>query len=246
MKKTLALILAAGKGSRMKSESPKPLVDFIGQPIVSHIINSFRNAQVKDIALVVGYKSGEVIDKLGPEQSYIHQKEQNGTADAVRSALPFIIENKYDDVFIFVGDTPLIKPDTIEHLYSHHIRTDAACTFLTADFPIPFPYARIIRDENNKLYKCVEEHDASEAEKEIQELLSSHFIFNAKALIENLHKIELHPKNKEYYLTDIINILLKQGLTVEALKTENYFELTGLNTPEDLKWAKNLKLLQHG
>lgn len=235
---SIALILAAGKGTRMKSDLPKPIVPFKGKPLVSHIIKSFEGARVKNVYLVVGYGASEVMRAIPVNVGFIMQREQRGTGHAVmegKEILPY--QNK--NLFIFVGDAPLISSNTIKKLKEHHEQTGAACTFLTAEFPTGIPYARIIRDKNGKLIKCVEEKNATEEEKKINELLSSHFIFNADLLFDNINRIEPDKQNGEYYLTDMIDIFLKDGKKVEVLKIDSFQELLGLNTPEDVAWAEN-------
>jgi UDP-N-acetylglucosamine diphosphorylase/glucosamine-1-phosphate N-acetyltransferase len=246
MRPTIALILAAGKGTRMKSDLPKPIVPIKGKPIVQHLIDSFREAGVKDIALIVGYKSDEVKKALGGNLTYIEQKEQRGTGHAVMQAATKI-DWKRKDIFVFVGDSPLITSDTIRELLAYHHLTDADCTFLTADFKMRLPYARVIKDREGNLIRCVEEKNASPQELEVTELLSSHFVFKADKLFKHLEEIAPDPDNGEYYLTDILDIFLKKGYKVETLHIDHYEELVGLNTPEDVEWAEKLfKQRKHG
>lgn len=236
---TIGLILAAGKGTRMKSDLPKPVVPLKEKPIVKYIIDSFTSAGVEEVALVVGYKSEVLKEVLGPKYKYIEQKEQKGTGHAIMQARDGI-DWKGKEVFIFVGDSPLIKPETVKRLLKHHQETGAHCTFLTSDFKMDLPYARIIRDEQGNLIKCVEEKNARSEELKIRELLSSHFVFKADSLFNYIFEIDPDPDNGEYYLTDILEIFLKNSLKVEILKIDDYTELVGLNTPEDLAWAEEI------
>lgn len=236
--KTIALILAAGKGSRMRSELPKPLVRFKNKPMAEHIIESFEEFGVDEIRLIVGHKHELIQEYFGERVKYTLQEIQNGTGHAVMQAQKDISEG-LETVFVFVGDSPLITQHTISNLYTHHKESGAACTFLTADFPVKLPWARVVRDADNKLIKCVEEKNATEEEKEIDELLSSHFVFDAQKLFNNLHKIQADKDNGEYYLTDMIDIFLSMNEKVETLKISNYYELLGLNTPEEITWAEN-------
>lgn len=239
MKNTLAIILAAGKGTRMKSSLPKPIVPVKGKPIVKHIIDSFRNAGVTDIALIVGYQSEKVKETLGPGYIYVEQQEQKGTAHAILQAKKKV-NWKERDVFVFVGDSPLITSHTIQELIRQHRSSGADCTFLTADFKMDLPYARVIKDADGRLIKCVEEKNASPVELEVTELLSSHFIFKGDLLFKHIEEIQPDPENGEYYLTDILQIFLDRGYKVRTLEIEDYKELVGLNTPEDLAWAEEL------
>ena len=132
----------------------------------------------------------------------------------------------------------MISADTISWLEEHHKLTQASCTFLTATFPIDLPYARVVKNKEGVLLGCVEEKNATAEQLQIRELLSSHFIFKGEDLFSNLLEIKGDKDNGEFYLTDIITILLHKKLRVEALKIDDYQELVGLNTPEDIQWAE--------
>lgn len=235
---SIALILAAGKGTRMRSQLPKPLVSFKEKPIVAHIIDAFEKAGIDEIHLVVGYEADQVISTIEDRAQYILQKNQNGTADAVMQA-ESAIDWRNQHIFVFVGDAPLITSDTIKQLEAHHIKSNASCTFLTALFDVDLPYARVIRNDAGVVIACVEEKNATKEQLQINELLSSHFIFKGDDLFAFIQEIEPDPKNEEYYLTDIIPIFLSKGLKVETLQIVHYQELVGLNTPEDLQWAED-------
>jgi len=233
----IALILAAGKGTRMKSTLPKPLVTFKDKPIIDHLIFAFKDAGIDNVALVVGHGHEEIKKHLGNKVKYVYQKEQKGTAHAVLQAKN-ILDWKDKNVFVFVGDSPLISPANIKKLLDHHIKTNADCSFLTADFPIKLPYARVKKDINGKLIDCIEEFKATEKELEITELFTSHYILKANKMFQYMEQITPDNKKGEYYFTDIIGIFLQAGLKVETVKIKEYQELVGLNTPEDIKWAE--------
>jgi len=233
----IALILAAGKGTRMKSDLPKPLVRLKNKPLVKYIVENFQKAMVKEIGIIVGYQAEAVRKNLGEAYSYIYQEVQKGTAHAVLHAKDKI-SWKGKDVFVFVGDSPLISSSTIRRLHEHHRKSNADCTFLTADFSIRVPYARVVKDADGKLIRCVEEKNATQEELKITELLSSHFIFKGDLLFAHIEEIQADRQNGEYYLTDILDIFLKKGYKVEVFKIDHYEELVGLNTPEDLFWAE--------
>jgi bifunctional N-acetylglucosamine-1-phosphate-uridyltransferase/glucosamine-1-phosphate-acetyltransferase GlmU-like protein len=246
MKPTIALILAAGKGTRMRSELPKPIVPLNGKPIVRHLIDKFHEAGVSDIVLIVGYKSDEIKKTIGEDVYYIEQKDQKGTGHAVLQA-----KSKIDwmgkDIFVFVGDSPLVTVHTIRELLAYHHLTNADCTFLTSDFKMQLPYARVIKDSNGNLIRCVEEKNASKKELKVTELLSSHFIFKGEKLFSYLEEIEPDSDNGEYYLTDILDLFLRNNLKVETLTIDHYEELVGLNTPEEVAWAEEiLNQREHG
>lgn len=242
--KSVALILAAGKGTRMQSTLPKPIVPFRGKPIVSYIIDAFTKAGIQDKYLIVGHGAELVKEEIGDEVNYILQPEQKGTAHAVSQLMnPKVWKDK--NIFVFVGDSPLITAQTIKKLERHHIKMQAACTFLTAIFPIDLPYARVVKNIDGNVLACVEEKNATQEELAIRELLSSHFIFKGNELFFYLKEIKADKDNQEYYLTDIISIFLKNKLRVEALMIPNYKELVGLNTPEDLTWAEEVFVINN-
>lgn len=234
---SIAIILAAGKGTRMRSNLPKPIVPFMGKPIVEHIVESFKGAGIDDVYLIVGHGAEEVKEKIGNGVHYIYQATQGGTAHAVKQVPAEILKNN-ENVFVFVGDSPVITANTIKQLESHHMLSKASCTFLTAIFPIKLPYARIIRNEQGELIACIEEKNATQEQLEVRELLSSHFIFNGPALLKYINEVQPDKGNGELYLTDMIGILLAKKLKVETLLIDDYRELVGLNTPEDIAWAE--------
>ncbi|ABG57945.1 sugar phosphate nucleotidyltransferase [Cytophaga hutchinsonii] len=234
---SIALILAAGKGTRMRSDLPKPLVPFRGKPIVTHIIEAFTEARITTIALIIGFEAEKVKAAIGPGVDYILQKDQKGTGHAVMQAVEYAsLANT--SVFVFVGDAPLITAETIKKLEAHHLKTQASCTFLTAVFDINLPYARVIKNESGVVIACIEEKNATPEQLKIKELLSSHFIFKGEDLFALIHEIPADKENGEYYLTDIISLFLSNGMKVESLQIDNYQELVGLNTPEDIAWAE--------
>ncbi len=234
---SIAIILAAGKGTRMRSPLPKPIVPFLGKAIVVHLIDSFKQSGITDVYLVVGHGAEAVKQVIGDGVHYVEQQEQKGTAHAVKQFQTSLVW-KDKDVFVFVGDSPLVSPKTIVALERHHRKTQASCTFLTAIFPIDLPYARVVKNSTGEVLACVEEKNASADQLEIRELLSSHFIFKGNDLFLYLDEIKADKENGEFYLTDIIAVFLEKNLKVEALQINNYEELVGLNTPEDIQWAE--------
>jgi len=231
-----AIVLAAGKGTRMRSHLPKPLVDVAGKPMIHHLCESIENAQMGPIAVVVGHGADQMRAALG---THIHtplQAVQDGTASAVEFAKSSV--TSASDVFVSVGDSPLIRSETLTELLLHHRKSGAACTFLTAHFERHYPYGRVLRDTNGVVTGCVEERSATEEQKKIREYITSHYLFNAEALWQHLPEIQRHPESGERYLTDIIAILIASGKRVETLVIEDWRELVGLNTPEDVQWAE--------
>lgn len=231
------MVLAAGKGSRMQSPLPKPLVLFRGQPMLLLILDALQKAGVNECAVVVGFEGEKVIKAMGKRVKAVWQREQNGTAHAVEQARELGFAGK--DVLVFVGDAPLIRPQSIQFLSEVHTQTQADCTFLTANFEETFPYARVIRQANGRVSKVLEERDASETEKKSREYLSTHFIFKGEMLEKFLPQVQPHPVTGERYLTDLIGLILDAGGRVETAVIEDYRELVGLNTQEELRVAEN-------
>ena len=229
--KNCAIILAAGRGSRLGSKVPKPLVKIKNKEIINHIIDTFSQFKNTDIIVVVNDES-PIIDAIQSKCKFVFQLNPKGTAHAIKSAFDEII--KYDQVFISVGDSPLVSYDSLHKMQKNHNDKNIDCSFLTSDFPIHYPYACIVRNQDMKIIKCVEYRDANSNEKKITERLSSHYLINSKIIQSYINSIKPNSNTKEEYLTDIIDILIKNKKTVEGYKVKDYRELIGINTPEDL------------
>jgi bifunctional N-acetylglucosamine-1-phosphate-uridyltransferase/glucosamine-1-phosphate-acetyltransferase GlmU-like protein len=230
------IILAAGQGKRMRSSLPKPLVAVSGRPMIDRLLESVGQAGIPRVSVVVGHQAERMRAHLGPSVQTPLQAVRNGTAHAVDVARESVAGA--DEVFVFVGDSPLIRPESIERLRRVHRETGAACSFLTADFGEPFPYARVLRAADGGVKAVVEERDCTPEQAQVTEYLSSHFLFDAKALWSVLESVPVHPVTKERYLTDAIGLLLERGGGVEAVSIDDWRELVGLNTPEDVAWAE--------
>ena len=239
MKPLQTIILAAGRGVRMKSDTPKVLHPVCGKPMVQYVVDVARSLRSLKIYVVLGFKQEVVRRALSPGLQVVIQKKLVGTADAVRCAEPFL-KNFKCDVLILSGDTPLLTVETVRRVVHRHQTTGAACTFLTMDVDRPHGYGRIIRDQNNKVIAIREEKDASSAEKEISEINVGVYCFGAKILFEFLKAVKLNQKKKEFYLTDVIDLLAQKNAKVETIKTADGREGLGINTREDLSFAESL------
>lgn len=233
-----ALVLAAGRGTRMRSTRPKPLMPVAGRPIALWLLDSFAAAGVTDVVAVVGYGAEQVQAALAGRARFALQAQQLGMAHAVASAREALGDAA--EIFVFVGDGPLVRPESIRALLAHHRATDAAVSFLCADFPIDLPYARIIQDADGRVIRAVEARDADPADLAARRLLGSHYLFQAAALWRWLGDIQPHPQTGERYLTDILGLMLAAGERVEALVIPDWRELVGPNTPEELVWAEGV------
>ncbi len=179
-----AIILAAGKGTRMKSKYPKVIHKVCGKEMVNHVISVSNKSGVKDIVAILGHGSEEVKEKLPNDTMIAMQTEQLGTGHAVMMAKDYI--NDEDTIVVLCGDTPLVKEETLKRLFDYHLENGYHTTVLTTEVENPTGYGRIIRDENQDLLKIVEQKDATEEEKLVKEINSGIYCFNGKSLRESL------------------------------------------------------------
>jgi bifunctional UDP-N-acetylglucosamine pyrophosphorylase/glucosamine-1-phosphate N-acetyltransferase len=225
---TIAIILAAGKGTRMKSKIPKVLHHLMGKPIISYVITACKKAHVKKMILIVGYQADLVRNTLGPDFEYIEQKEQKGTGHALMMTTN-ILQNYKGDILVLAGDTPFLTGQILKKLIQHHKNTSAAATLMTANIDPPPAYGRIIRDETGRLIRIVEERDASIEEKKITEVNTSHYCFKAHKVLPLLSRLNTQNDQGEYYLTDIIELIIKEQEKVETLTSKDPDILIGIN-----------------
>ena len=233
-----AIILAAGKGTRMKSKYPKVIHKVCGKEMVNHVISVSNKAGVKDIVAILGHESDVVKEKLPKDTMIAMQTEQLGTGHAVKMAKEYI--NDEDTIVVLCGDTPLIKEDTLQRLFSYHLENGYHATVLTTKVDNPTGYGRIIRDNNEDLLKIVEQKDANEEEKLVNEINSGIYCFNGKSLREALDLIDNNNAQGEYYLTDTIYIMRDKGLKVGAYNGSTIEELMGVNSRVELSKAEEI------
>jgi bifunctional UDP-N-acetylglucosamine pyrophosphorylase/glucosamine-1-phosphate N-acetyltransferase len=231
--KTVAVVLAAGKGVRMKSDIPKVSHVIFGKPMVVWVLEAIKILGIEKVFVVVGYKAEMVREECGGfDAAFIEQREQLGTGHAVMQTAPFIREAT---VLILPGDMPLIKPETLRRLIESHTSKNASATVLTAALENPFSYGRIIRSADGQISKIVEQKDATAPELSVNEVNSGAYCFNSKDLFSALEKVRPDNAQKEYYLTDVIGILKGGGLPVYAYRADDPGEIVGINTIEELK-----------
>jgi len=227
----IAIILAAGKGVRMRSELPKVLHKLNGKPLITHVMDNLAAAGIKNLYTVVGYKGESVIDELGNRTEYVWQKEQLGTGHAVMQAEEKVL-NVAENVIVTCGDTPLISSASFSGLADKLKNNEAVV--LTMDLDNPKGYGRIVKDSSGNLSGIVEEKDASDDIRKITEVNAGTYAFKTKSLFDALHNITNDNAQKEYYLTDVIKYLSGKGLNVSTCKLDNSYEGSGINSPEDL------------
>ena len=227
-----AIVLAAGDGTRMLSRIPKVIHSLYGKPLILHVLDAIRGAGVRRIIVVVGYRSDLVRDQLGPGLETVLQRSLKGTAHAVQQALPSL-KGLRGDVVILYGDTPLLTSQTVRGLMETHRRKEAACTLLTARLKEPIGYGRIVRDQTGRIVRIVEEADATEAERAIEEINVGAYCFRIGALTDALKHLKPAPSG-EYYLTDTVATLIQTGRIVASAPTRSVGEFLGINTRADL------------
>jgi bifunctional UDP-N-acetylglucosamine pyrophosphorylase/glucosamine-1-phosphate N-acetyltransferase len=234
--KTSAIVLAAGKGTRMKSELPKVLHPVCEKPMILHIIDKLDAIGVQDVIAVVGHKAEKVKEVVGLRVKYAEQTEQKGTGHAVMQAVPFL--NEEGNTLIITGDTPLIQEKTLLSLIENHIQTDNDGTVLITKFDDPTGYGRIIRNSVEEVVGIVEEKDANEEQKKIKEVNTGIFCFKNKALIEGLPLLDSNNIQNEYYLTDMVSIFNKQGKKFGSYLLSDNEQVMGVNDREQLAQAE--------
>ena len=227
-----AIILAAGDGTRMLSQIPKVIHSLYGKPLIGHVLDAVRGAGIGRIVAVVGYRSDLVRSHLGPGVETVVQRSLKGTGHAVRQAMPRL-KGFRGDIVVLYGDTPLLTSQTVRGLIDVHRRTRAACSLLTAHLQEPTGYGRIVRDQTGQIVRIVEQTDASQAERAIEEINVGAYCFQARALAEALRSVHPSP-NGEYYLTDTVDYLVKHGGALASAPTRSVGEFLGINTRADL------------
>lgn len=235
MNNVAAIILAAGKGTRMNSEMPKVVFPLAGIPMIKRVVSNANKLKCQKIDIVVGYKKEIVKDTVESDNNitFIEQVEQNGTGHAV-----LVTEEDFKDfsgtVFILCGDVPLLRYTTLKKMLEHHLATEAACTVLTAIMKDPAAYGRIIRDENGNVSKITEFKDASMEEKNIQEINTGIYCFKSELLFKSLNDVSNTNNQGEYYLTDTLEILNRNGHKVTSMILDSIVEASGVNSKEQL------------
>ena len=223
-----AVILAAGKGTRMKSKLPKVLHNLCGSPMLSYVLDAVTAAGVDQPVVVVGHGSDQVARQVAGLAQIALQTEQLGTAHALLQAGPFL-QNLPGQLLVLGGDTPLIEADTLAGLVRSHRSSGAAATVLTAEMVDPTGYGRVVRGQQGGVCKIVEQKDASPEEKRIREINTGIYCFEVAGLFEALSLVAPINVQGEYYLTDIIEMYVNEGRAVGAVLLKDSTEVTGIN-----------------
>ena len=222
------VVLAAGKGTRMKSNLYKVLHKVCGKTMVEHVVDAARGVNPAKIVTVVGTGAGEVEKVLDGKSDFAFQEKQLGTGDAVMTAKEEL-GDKDGATLVVTGDTPLFTTETFDELFKYHAEKGNAATVLTAEAPNPFGYGRIIRDDQGNVLRIVEQKDGKPEELKVKEINTGVFCFDNKKLFEALKHVDNNNAQGEYYLTDVLEILRNSGERVGAYKMPDFSESLGVN-----------------
>lgn len=239
MTNTYAVVLAAGKGTRMKSSLYKVLHPVCGKPMVEHVVENMEKLGVDKIVTVVGHGAETVQSELGNRSEYSLQAEQLGTAHAVLQA-ETALATLSGTTIVICGDTPLITAETMSDLLIHHKQSGAKATILTAIANDPTGYGRIIRSEDGNVKSIVEQKDATSAEQLVNEINSGTYCFDNQALFKSLKLVKNENAQGEYYLPDVIEILQKEGEVISAFAAKDFDEILGINDRIALSQAEQI------
>lgn len=234
MEETMAIVMAAGKGTRMKSKKSKLVHQIYGKELVKRAVENARKAGINDVITVVGYQKEQVQAVLGDTVKYAIQEEMLGTGHAVMQAKKYL-KGKKGKVVILSGDVPILRPTTIQSLVEKSIERKEYATLLTAIYDNPSGYGRIIRDEGGNVKAIIEDKDATEMQKEIKEINAGIYCFDIKELLDALDSITSDNAQGEYYLTDVIKIMNDKGLKTGAVIVEDNTEILGVNDKVQLE-----------
>jgi len=234
-----AIILAAGKGTRMKSDLPKVLHKVAGISMLEHVFRSVNAINPEKTVTVVGHKAELVEQVLAGQTDFVRQTEQLGTGHAVMMAEP-VLENLTGQTLVIAGDTPLITGESLKNLIDFHINHKNVATILTAEADNPFGYGRIVRNQHDEVLKIVEQKDASDFEQQIKEINTGTYVFDNARLFEALKNINTNNAQGEYYITDVIGNFRENGEKVGAYTLKDFDESLGVNDRVALATAEGV------
>ncbi len=238
-KKFCVLILAAGKGTRMRSKTPKVLHKILEEPLLYYPLSELISAGFKDISVMVGFSGEDVegwIKKTFPKINVLWQREQLGTGHAAKLAQNWWKD--FDNVVIIPGDTPLIKAETLQKFINTHLEKDNSCSFLSFELNDPAGYGRVIRDGLS--VRIVEHKDATPDERKCREVNSGMYVFKTSALASVIDDLDCRNSQKEYYLPDAVSLIEKDGGRTDAVRAADPAEFLGINDPKQLALAASV------
>jgi UDP-N-acetylglucosamine diphosphorylase/glucosamine-1-phosphate N-acetyltransferase len=235
--KFCAVILAAGKGTRMKSDKAKVLHELNGRPMLHYSVAAAKEAGAEKVVAVIGHQADIVRKEFADSGCiFVEQNPQLGTGHAVLQAKDELAAYKGLTV-ILCGDVPLLKSRTIKSLIDNHLAHSAVVSVLTTVPPPPHAYGRIVKDDKGNVLRIVEHKDANDEEKRIGEINTGIYCVDTQFLFEALGKVTNHNQQGEYYLTDIVEIAVREGKEVKSFIADDYVEVMGINTLDELARA---------
>lgn len=247
MKAIRAIIPAAGKGTRLQKLSgdlPKAMFRVANRPMLEIVLENISFIEKKDVYIVVGYGKDQIIRYFGDDCHYVEQREQLGTGHAV-----MVCAEDFRDfdgtVLITFGDMPLFRRSELEKMCRQHEQSGADCTLMTAENPELTMWARVLRNEQGSFCAIVEGKDCTPEQAQIKELFSGVMAFNSKSLFEILPQVGCANVQKEYYVTEVPELMVQQGMKVETYFTSDGDDLRGINTPEDLEACEKILLQRY-
>lgn len=242
MKNLRAIIPAAGKGSRLQKISgdmPKAMFPVQNRPMLEIVLENINFIDNSEIYIVVGHAKEKIIKHCGDSFHYVEQKKQLGTGHAVMECSS-AFENFDGNVLITFGDMPLFRREELKAMCEQHEENHADCTLMTAENPELKMWARVIRDENDRFLKIVEGKDCNAEQAKIKELFSGVMVFNSKSLFKTLPLMGCNNVQKEYYVTEIPELMVRKGMKVDTYFIKDGNDLRGINSPEDLEICEEI------
>lgn len=237
---TRVVVLAAGKGTRMNSELAKVLHKINGRPMIVQVLETIKKINPQEIYLIIGHQAEKVAaESVVFNPICVEQKEQLGTGHAVMMVAPQLT-GRDGITIVTCGDVPLLRAETLQALKKEHLQSGVVATIITARLDDAAHYGRIIRDQAGLVSKIVEYRDANNEERACREINSGIYCFNTAELFAAIKQISANNDQREYYLTDVIEILKTQGLSVGAYLIKDNDEIHGINTVEDLARAEKI------
>jgi bifunctional UDP-N-acetylglucosamine pyrophosphorylase/glucosamine-1-phosphate N-acetyltransferase/UDP-N-acetylglucosamine pyrophosphorylase len=241
----VAIVLAAGKGTRMKSDLPKVLCTALGRPLVEYVLDALRESGAKRMIVVVGYRAEDVKFALAGrgDVEFVVQEKQLGTGHAVMECRDRLAD--YDGpVIVVAGDSPMLQSSSLRILIDEFRTSRPACLLGTLIHDDPTGLGRIVRDRSGRFTGIVEQKDATDEQRRIREVNMSTYVFDCRPMLQALERLTDHNQQSEYYLTDLPSIMLAQGLDVRALPVLLPIEALSVNTVEHLAQVEQAILRQ--
>lgn len=224
--KIYAIVLAAGKGTRMKSQKPKVVHEVLYKPMINHVVDELKNMGIDETIVVVGHEAAQV-EAIVDDVTFVYQTEQLGTGHAVLQAKE-ALKGKEGITLVLCGDAPLIRKETLQKMIDFHKNNHNQATVMSADCDTSTHYGRVVK-ENGQVKGIVEFKDLLDSQRDITEMNTGEYCFDNQALFDALEEVSNENAQNEYYLTDVISIMDKKGLKVDAYKIDDFNEVGGIN-----------------